>query len=134
MSQSPDHIAPPAPTTATGSPIPNIESLLLGAFMENIPDHIYFKDLQSRFVAVSKAKADRDGKPREAFIGKTDFDFFAEEHARIAYADEQVIIASGQPILNKLEKAIRPDGSVTWYVASKLPWRDQAGKIIGTSA
>jgi len=132
MSQSPDHIVPPAPTTATGSPIPNIESLLLSAFMENIPDHIYFKDLQSRFVAVSKAKADRDGKRQGDFIGKTDFDFFAADHARSALADEQAIIASGQPLLNKLEKTVRPDGSVSWYVASKLPWRAQDGKIVGT--
>jgi len=135
MSQIPvntAHIAPPVPSTASGSPIPNIENLLLSAFMENIPDHIYFKDLQSRFVMVSKAKATRDKKQREDFIGKTDFDFFDDTHARRAFDDEQTIIRTGQPILEKLEKETWPDGSVTWVITSKLPWLDQSGKAIGT--
>jgi PAS domain S-box-containing protein len=125
-------IAPAVPTTASGSPIPNIENLLLSAFLQNIPDNVYFKDLQSRFIAVSHAKARRDKRKPEDFVGKTDFDFFADEHAGRAYADEQNIIRTGQPILEKLEKEIRPDGRVTWVVSSKLPWLDEHGKIIGT--
>jgi PAS domain S-box-containing protein len=135
MSQNPDannHIAPPVPSTASGAPIPNIENLLLSAFMENIPDQVYFKDLQSRFITVSKAKADRDGKRQEDFIGKSDFDFFAPEFAQRAYDDEQRIINTGQPILEQLEKLIWPDGRARWMIASKLPWRDQQGKIVGT--
>jgi PAS domain S-box-containing protein len=135
MSQSSNSQAPIAhsvPTTASGSPIPNIENLLLSAFMENIPDHIYFKDLQSRFIAVSKAMATRDRKNPEDFVGKTDFDIFANAHADQAFADEQEIIRTGQPLLNKLEKETWPDGSVTWVVSSKLPWRDQSGKTVGT--
>ena len=128
----PLNIAPSIPTAAAGSPIPNLENLLLGAFMESIPDHIYFKDLQSRFLAVSKAKADRYGKRPDDFIGKTDFDFFTDEHANDAFTDEQTIINTGQPILNKLEKIVRPDGSLSWYVVSKLPWSAQDGKIAGT--
>jgi PAS domain S-box-containing protein len=120
------------PSTVSGSPVPNIESLLLNAFLETIPDHIYFKDLQSRFIAVSKAKADYDGMRREDFTGKSDSDFFAREFAQIAYNDERNIIRTGQPVLDKLEKATRPDGRVTWFIASKLPWRDQYGKVIGT--
>ena len=135
MSLPPNEFPLPAhaiPATASGSPIPNIENLLLSAFLENIPDHIYFKDLQSRFITISDAKAKRDGRPKEDFIGKTDFDFFADEHARRAYDDEQTIIRTGQPILDKLEREVRPDGRITWVISSKLPWRDQNGKIIGT--
>lgn len=120
------------PTTASGSPIPNIENLLLSAFLDNIPDQIYFKDLQSRFITLSQAKATRDGKKVEDYIGKSDFDFFADEHARNAFADEQAIMQTGKPILEKLEKETWPDGRVTWVVTSKLPWKDQQGKIIGT--
>jgi len=135
MSQSPEKPTPIAhsiPTTASGSPIPNLENLLLSVFMESIPDYIYFKDLQSRFVAVSKSKADKDGKQPSDFVGKSDFDFFAPEFAQRAFAEEQAIIVSGEPVLEQLQKTIRHDGSVIWVVASKLPWRDQDGKVIGT--
>jgi len=136
MSQTPASIPAPiahsVPTTASGSPIPNLENLLLSAFMDNIPDHIYFKDLQSRFVMVSKAKATRDGKDQAYFAGKTDFDFFDDEHANHARADEQEIMSSGKPVLDKLEKETWPDGRVTWVITSKLPWYDQGGKVIGT--
>lgn len=125
-------IAHATPTTGSGSPIPNLENLLLSAFLENIPDHIYFKDLQSRFITVSRSLAQRCGKDPSDFSGKTDFDFFASEHARNAFADEQEIIRTGQPILDKLEKEVWPDGRVFWVVTSKLPWRDQSGKIIGS--
>src|ERR1035437_2856935 len=135
MSQNPDatnHIAPPVLSTASGSPIPNIENLLLSAFMENIPDQVYFKDLQSRFIMVSKAKATLDGRKNEDFVGKTDFDFFDKKFAQRAFDDEQRIVSTGEPILQKLEKLTWPDGRVAWVFASKLPWRDQNGKIIGT--
>jgi PAS domain S-box-containing protein len=120
------------PSSASGSPIPNLENLLLSTFLENVPDQIYFKDLQSRFVTLSKAKARRDGKEVADYIGKTDFDFFAEEHARRAFNDEQAIMLTGEPVLEKLEKETWPDGRITWVVTSKLPWRDQQGKVIGT--
>lgn len=128
--QSP--VAHSTPTSASGSPIPNLENLLLSAFLENIPDNIYFKDLQSRFITVSSAMARRHQKKVEDYIGKTDFDFFSEEHARHAFNDEQAIMLSGEPILEKLEKETWPDGSITWVVTNKLPWRDQQGKVIGT--
>jgi len=135
MSQPTNSHAPIAhsiPATVSGSPIPNLENLLLSAFMDNIPDNIYFKDLQSRFVMVSRAMAIRGGRQPEDYIGKTDADFFSEVHADQALADEQNIIHTGKPLLDKLEKETWPDGRVSWVVTSKLPWRDQNGKAVGT--
>ena len=109
-----------------------VSHLLLKTFLENIPDHVYFKDLQSRFLVVSQAKASRGNLQREDYLGKTDFDFFAEAHARAAFEDEQQIIRTGTPILEKLEKETWPDGHITWVVTSKLPLRDAEGKIVGT--
>jgi PAS domain S-box-containing protein len=108
------------------------EQSLMHALMDSVTDQIYFKDLQSRFVRISKSQADRFGlsDPTQA-AGKTDFDFFTEEHARPAYEDEQGIIRTGQPIsIEERETwADRPD---TWVLTTKFPLRNEAGDIVGT--
>jgi PAS domain S-box-containing protein len=106
---------------------------LLCTLLDNSPDRIYFKDRQSRFVRCSKAFEELfQVTDRSRFIGKTDFDFFTEEHARPAYEDEQEIIRTGQPILGKVEKETHADGRATWCLTNKMPWRDKDGNIIGT--
>jgi two-component system sensor histidine kinase/response regulator len=109
------------------------KSRLLTSLLDNIPDHIYFKDEKSRFVAVSKALADWLGAvDHKDMIGKTDFDYFTEEHARPAYQDEQEVMKSGKPIEGKVEKETYSDGRVTWVSTTKIPWYDEDGNIIGT--
>jgi PAS domain S-box-containing protein len=103
------------------------------AFLENIPDSVYFKDRQSRFVRISRAQAERFHLTEADLAkGKTDFDFFTEEHARPAFEDEQGIMRTGQAVIGKLEKEVYPDGRVTWALTTKMPWRDRQGTIIGT--
>jgi PAS domain S-box-containing protein len=109
-------------------------SALLETLLENTTDHIYFKDLQSRFVHFSfeMLKLFRLKHPAE-LKGRTDFDFFTEEHARPAFAVEQEIIRTGRPVLNLEEKTTHlDDGRTEWVLTSKMPWRDKAGNIIGT--
>ena len=106
---------------------------LLEALMNSTTDSIYFKDLQSRFIMVNQTCADKHGwKNPDSAIGSSDFDTFAREHAEQAYADEQQIIATGQPQIGIEEKEIWPDGSVTWVSSSKMPLKDEKGNIIGT--
>ncbi|HWS99761.1 MAG TPA: PAS domain-containing protein [Pyrinomonadaceae bacterium] len=107
------------------------ESSLLQALMDNIPDAIYFKDTESRFTRVNRHAPYRGGKDPADVIGKTDFDFFVEEHARAAYEDEQRIMRTGQPILDKVELETYPDGSVTWLSTTKVPILDEDGKVTG---
>ena len=106
---------------------------LLGTLMDNLPDYIYFKDRQSRFLRTNRAHAKAFGfsDPGQA-IGKTDFDFFAAEHAQEAYHDEQEVITTGKPMMAKEEKETWPDGRVTWVSTIKMPFRDAQGAIIGT--
>jgi signal transduction histidine kinase len=68
----------------------------------------------------------------ESLVGLSDFDTFTEEHARQAFEDEQEIIRTGRPVIGKPEKETRLDGSVTWCLTTKMPWRDKDGNIIGT--
>ncbi len=109
------------------------EQYLMRSLMENIFDRIYFKDTDSRFIRINQALAAQFGlsNPAEA-AGKTDFDFFSEEHARQAYADEQQAIGTGQPIVGAEEKETWPDGRETWASTTKLPLRDEDGRIVGT--
>jgi len=105
---------------------------LLRALLDYIPDRIYFKDVNCRFLRCSKSMARRLGlnDPREV-IGKTDFDFHPAEQAREFYNDEQNILLTGQPLINKLEKQIDVDGKEIWASVTKVPIYTQSGGIAG---
>lgn len=110
-----------------------LDAEILRMLMEAIPDRIYFKDLQSRFVRVNRAYVEWHGiASPDDVIGKTDFDLFAPVHANVALAEEQEIIRTGQPMIAKVERLTLRDGSVAWGSATKMPWRDASGRIIGT--
>jgi PAS domain S-box-containing protein len=111
---------------------PLLDRALVTAFLENVPDLVYFKDRESRFIAVSSSKAQRHGLEPADLVGKSDADFFSEHHAQWARADEESIINTGEPILGKLERITWPDGRQSWSLSSKLPLRDETGEIIGT--
>jgi PAS domain S-box-containing protein len=102
---------------------------LLHALMDNIPDHIYFKDSSSRFTRINRAHAESLGlSAAEEAVGKTDADFFADEFARAAREDERALMESGQPLLGKVEQDPR---SQRWYLATKVPIRSAAGEVAG---
>ncbi len=106
---------------------------LLHTMMERLPDAIYFKDRESKFLRISRALADHFGleDPADA-IGKSDFDFFTREHAQQAFDDEQRLIRTGESVVNLEEKETWPDGHTTWASTTKKVLRDEEGNIIGT--
>jgi len=108
------------------------EQYLLHTLLNNVPDNIYFKDRESRFIRINNAQAKLFGlsDPEQA-VGKSDFDFFTAEHAQQAYDDEQEIIRTGQPI-SKEEKETWNDRPDTWVLTTKMPLVDVDKKIIGT--
>src|SRR5258705_532088 len=85
------------------------QRFLVETLMDHIPDHIYFKDRQSRFIRINRAMAQRFGlgDPAKA-IGKTDFDFFTAEHAQQAFDDEQEIVRTGKSMVDREEKETWP--------------------------
>jgi PAS domain S-box-containing protein len=109
------------------------ERSLLTTLMDKLPYKFYFKDLDSRFVAVSRALAEGHGRkdPKE-MIGLTDRDLFSSEHAEAALADERDIILTGKPMIDYEEKETWPDREDSWVSTTKMPWRDTQGNIIGT--
>jgi len=109
------------------------EQYLVDALMNNIPEYIYFKDLDSKFIKNSRSHARIFGysDPKE-IVGKSDFDFFDDEHARPAYEAEQNIIKTGKPIIDLIEKEVRKDGTVSWVSTTKMPLYNHEGKIVGT--
>ncbi len=123
---------------STGPGVPDndgtaLDSAILRQLMESVPDRIYFKDRQSRFVRNNLAHARSLGVASpEDCVGKTDADFFSREHAERAFMDEQVIIHTGRPIIAKIERLTMRDGKQGWASTTKMPWRDATGRIIGT--
>jgi diguanylate cyclase (GGDEF)-like protein/PAS domain S-box-containing protein len=110
-----------------------MERDLLDAFLEHIPDNVFFKNRESRFLRISRAMANYCGlaEPAQA-INKTDLDIFSSEHAEKALADEREIIRSGQPAIGIEEKETWPDGRESWVLTTKVPLKDRNGQIIGT--
>ena len=103
---------------------------LLKSLIDNIPDTIYFKDLDSKFTQINKAQAKLLGfkNPDEA-VGKSDFDFF--EHAQEAFDEEQEIIKTGKPVINKVHKVER-NGEFRYLSDTKIPLYDSDKKCVGT--
>jgi len=105
---------------------------LLSSLFNTFPDYIYLKDRDSRFLLINQSMARLFHlKSPEDAIGKSDFDFFTEEHAVKAYRDEQEIMDCGRGMNNYVEKETWPDGTVTWAASTKVPFRDDNRKIIG---
>jgi len=105
---------------------------LLDALLDNTTDHVYFKDSQSRFLRISAALAEWLGlsDPADA-IGRGDFDFFGAEHAQKAFADEQLLMQTGRPLVGVEEEETWNDGRRTWVSTAKVPLRDRTGSVVG---
>lgn len=106
---------------------------LLKTLLENIPDQIYFKDTECRFIHVSHSLAKKFGLPSpEGAIGKSDSDFFSDNHAATTFQEEKEIMRTGMPLIGIEEKETWPDGTITWVTTTKLPLKNAQGKIVGT--
>ncbi|MBK5271639.1 MAG: PAS domain S-box protein [Bacteroidia bacterium] len=108
------------------------EKYFLDALMDNMPDAIYFKDPESKLLRVSRFMADRFGGTVKSLIGKSDFDFQSEIHAKEAYEDEQNIQRTRKPKIDYIEKEINPDGSESWVSTTKMPLINSYGEVVGT--
>ena len=104
----------------------------LHTLVENIPQKLFIKDRNLRFVTVN-ANFARDLRLRpEEIVGKSDHDLFAKELADQYHADDERIIRSGQA--EKLEQSHLRDGREVWELVTKIPVRDAGGEVTGVFA
>jgi PAS domain S-box-containing protein len=105
---------------------------LLHALIGNLPDYIYVKDAEGRFLLTNDAHALFLGlrSPEEA-IGKTDFEFSPRDLAERYQADERQIIESGRPFVDRVEPVVDAAGRRRWVSTSKVPLRDGQGRVVG---
>jgi len=105
---------------------------LLRTLIDNIPDAIYSKDLACRKTLANITEVRHTGRKSEAeVLGKDDFEFYPKELAEKFFADDQSVIQSGNPVLNREEYILDADEQKRWLLTSKLPWRDKDGQVIG---
>jgi PAS domain S-box-containing protein len=106
------------------------ERNLMRTLIDNLPDLIFVKDLESRFVLVNQASLQTGQQTMAEIIGKNDFEINPPELAAQYYADDQAVIHSGQPVIDREECNISA-GQTRWFSTTKVPLRDSEGQIIG---
>jgi two-component system sensor histidine kinase/response regulator len=108
------------------------ERNLLRTLMDTLPDFVYAKDTQSRFLLANRSVSQAMGaESPEELLGRTDHDYYTRELADKFLADEQEVLRSGRAVLNREEPGRRPDGGPAWILTSKAPFRDASGEIVG---
>jgi PAS domain S-box-containing protein len=108
------------------------ERYILRTLIDNIPDAIYIKDEQCRKIIANLADVHNVGFQSESeVLGKDDFMLFPTEIAESFYADDKVVLQTGQPVLNREEYFLDKNGQKRWLYTSKVPLRDERGRIIG---
>jgi len=109
------------------------EHNLLHTLINNLPDLIYVKDANSRYLLVNDAIVRSMAlSAQDELVGKTDFDFHSLEMAEQYYSDEQAILDSGQAFINREEPVIDPQTeTIRWLLSTKVPFRDSKGNIVG---
>ncbi|MEI8123199.1 MAG: ATP-binding protein, partial [bacterium] len=105
---------------------------LLRSVIDNIPDQVYVKDRDSRFVAVNPVTACFVGvSSPDQLVGKSDFDFFPHELAVQFRAEEQALMSRDQPCINREAAITDSMGVERWVLTTKVPLRDHTGAITG---
>jgi PAS domain S-box-containing protein len=107
------------------------EREMLRTLLDLLPDSVYIKDLDSRFLMANKTLAKRFGKDSPSqILGQSDKDFFPAQQAAILRAEEEQVIA-GETISEKEETFVLPIGQKRTLLITKVPFRNNQGQICG---
>ena len=98
------------------------ERVSLQTLIDLVPDNLWLKDAQSRFVIANDATARRMGYASPTnLIDKTDLELCPPETAQKYFADERRIVETGEPLIDYEEYVIAPDGRKVWISSTKVP-------------
>ena len=105
---------------------------LLQLVMKTIPDIVFAKDLDHKFILGNQSFAKRYGLDSpDKLIGKTDFDLYGETEAKAFHAEENLIFSTNQPQINRLDATLDSEGNESWSLNSKYIIRNSQDKVIG---
>jgi diguanylate cyclase (GGDEF)-like protein/PAS domain S-box-containing protein len=108
------------------------ERISLQALIDWVPDYLWVKDAESRFVVVNKALASDSGRAKTIeMIGLTDFDSHAPEAAQDFRALEQAVLESGHPMIDREELVVDASGASKWLSSTKVPLRNDRNDVVG---
>lgn len=104
---------------------------LLDALLQTTTDFVFFKDVDRRFVRVSRSFEALLGRSEAEIVGRRDEDLFPPEIAEVTSAEDRRVIETGEPLLNRLEGGRMVTGEEAWVLTSKLRWEDPSGRVLG---
>jgi PAS domain S-box-containing protein len=108
------------------------ERHLLRTLIDNMPDAIYAKDGASRYILVNLATAAGVGATPAEMLGRTVFDYYPPEQAQRFFDDDREVMRSGRALIGREEPALdRTTGAQRWLLTTKVPLRDDEGRIVG---
>lgn len=106
--------------------------LLLRTIIDNLPSGIYAKDSDGRKILANKVDCRNVGvESEDELLGKTDFDFFPRHIAEQFYQDDLRVLRDGEAVIDREEQIVTEGGKQGWLLTSKIPLRDETGRIIG---
>jgi PAS domain S-box-containing protein len=109
------------------------DSALLRQLLDNLSDAVFFKDAKGRFLRINRTLAEWYGlKDPAKAVGKTEAEFVSPGFARATMENELKLIQTGVPLLDQEERFVGRDGKTRWVSTTKLPLRNQKGRVIGT--
>src|SRR5579859_6019042 len=111
-----------------------VERLCIDNLLTAAAERVFFKDLHGRYIMVSAGwlAAEGGGRPLEEILGKTDFDIFSPDYARVSQAEETQVIGTGQAVVAKLERQTFENRPPAWVSTTRVPLRSRDGGVIGT--
>jgi diguanylate cyclase (GGDEF)-like protein/PAS domain S-box-containing protein len=108
------------------------ELLSLQTLMDLVPDYLWVKDRDSRFVVANKSLASDWGHAHPSeIIGLNDFDFHPPDVAEVFATSERDLLRTGVAKLNREESVFNSDGVKKWILSSKVPLRNESNEIVG---
>ena len=108
------------------------ERYLLRTLIDHLPDSIYVKDTQSRFIITNRAELSLIGaKTEEETIGKTVNHYLDNKSAVEHMKNDKKLLETGTALINQEEYVVNKNGEIKWLLTTRVPLQEDDERIIG---